>query len=173
MEIIDFYDPKKKYGEFSNFYKSLIKIDNKKFDTVEHYFQWNKFTDPWYKEQIYKQNTPGKVKYLSSQQKGIQYPWQRPLQEIVKESIKRGIKIRDNWDNLRHFVMIDGVVAKFTQNKKLLKLLLSTKGKILRENSPRDSYWGIGKDKNGKNMLGKTLMCLRDLILTGEYDVKL
>lgn len=166
---IDFYDPKKKYGLFSNFYKSPITIEGKKFNTVEHYFQYKKFDDHWYQEQIYKQNTPGKAKFLSSQQKGARFPWMRPLYEIVKESYKRGIKPRDNWDIIRNFVMIKGVIAKFTQNKHLMKELLSTKNKILREASPRDFYWGIGKDKKGKNMLGKILMCLRDEILTGKY----
>lgn len=68
MDIIDFYDPKQKYGEFSNFYKSTITINNKTFSTVEHYFQYNKFTDEWYKEQIYQQNTPGKVKFSASRE---------------------------------------------------------------------------------------------------------
>lgn len=29
---------------------------------------------------------------------------------------------------------------------------------MLVEDSPRDSYWGIGANRNGKNMLGKILM---------------
>jgi ribA/ribD-fused uncharacterized protein len=165
MNTIDFYDPKKTYGLFSNFYVSPITIDNKKFNTVEHYFQYKKFDDSWYQEQIYKQNTPGKVKFLSSQQKGARFPWMKPLYEIVKESLKRGIKPRENWDTIRNFVMIEGVVAKFTQNPRLMKELLATKGKTLREASPRDSYWGIGKDGKGKNMLGKILVCLRDIVI--------
>ena len=163
--IIDFYDPKKKYGLFSNFYVSPIKINGKKFNTVEHYFQYKKFDDPWYQEQIYKQNTPGKVKFLSSQQKGARFPWMRSLYEIVKESIKRGIKPIENWDRIRNFVMIEGVVAKFTQNPRLMKELLATKGKILREASLRNYYWGIGKNQDGVNMLGKILMCLRDIVI--------
>jgi predicted NAD-dependent protein-ADP-ribosyltransferase YbiA (DUF1768 family) len=33
---------------------------------------------------------------------------------------------------------------------------------MLIENSPKDSYWGIGKNKDGQNWLGKFLMKLRE-----------
>jgi ribA/ribD-fused uncharacterized protein len=174
MEIIDFYDPKKEYGEFSNFYKSPITIDHKKFENVEHYFQYMKFSDSsspdmlWYQQQIYNQKTPGKVKYLSNQQKGARWAWMKPLSIIVEESIKRGIKPIGNWDNIRNLVMINGVVEKMEQNPIIKKKLLETKNKTLRENSPTDYYWGIGKDKTGKNMLGKILICTRDLLLKKE-----
>jgi hypothetical protein len=176
--MIDFYDPslrrekQQKYGEFSNFYKSPITIDSKKFENVEHYFQYMKFNDisspdmVWYQQQIYNQKTPGKVKYLSNQQKGARWAWMKPLSEIVEESLKRGIKPINDWDYIRNLVMINGVVEKIRQNPIIKKKLLETENKILRENSPRDSYWGIGKDQKGKNMLGKILMCLRDILLS-------
>jgi len=57
--------------------------------------------------------------------------------------------------------MYKGLHAKFTQNYVLKDLLISTNYNIIRENSPRDDYWGIGKLGNGLNMLGKLLMKLR------------
>lgn len=35
---------------------------------------------------------------------------------------------------------------------------------ILIENSKMDSFWGIGKNQKGKNMLGKLLMKVREEI---------
>ena len=40
--------------------------------------------------------------------------------------------------------MYENCYAKFSQNKKLRKILLSTMNKTLVEASPRDSIWGIG-----------------------------
>ncbi len=53
-------------------------------------------------------------------------------------------------------------MAKFLQHSDLKEILLNTGDSHLIENAPWDSYWGIGKDGNGKNMLGKTLMKVRN-----------
>lgn len=47
------------------------------------------------------------------------------------------------------------------QNPELRNILTSTGDIHIYENSPYDSYWGVGKDGNGKNILGKLLMQLR------------
>jgi predicted NAD-dependent protein-ADP-ribosyltransferase YbiA (DUF1768 family) len=41
------------------------------------------------------------------------------------------------------------------------KCLLETGDREIIENSPVDSYWGIGPDGRGENMVGKILMRLR------------
>ena len=43
-------------------------------------------------------------------------------------------------------------------------LLLITGDANIHEDSPRDYYWGVGKDHSGKNMLGKLLMEIRSQI---------
>jgi ribA/ribD-fused uncharacterized protein len=160
-EIIDFYDPKKPYGALSNFYPSPIIIDDITYPTVEHYFQCMKFTDEWYRQKILEQSTPGKVKFLSSQRKGGRWKWENDLVPIVKKGLQKGVKMRDDWDEIKIDIMADAVFEKFYQNENLLGILLITEDAELREASPRDYYWGIGKDSSGKNMLGKILMCVR------------
>ena len=58
-------------------------------------------------------------------------------------------------------VMLKCCMAKFTQNEKCKKALLSTGDAKLQEDSPTDSYWGIGRDGKGRNMLGVILMKVR------------
>ena len=45
-------------------------------------------------------------------------------------------------------VVVKGNIAKFSQNEKPLDLLLSTDDKILVEDSPKDTVWGIGLDES-------------------------
>lgn len=58
------------------------------------------------------------------------------------------------------------VYTKFTQHKDLKNILLSTGDATLIEHTNRDSYWGDGGDGSGQNWLGKTLMIVREQILT-------
>jgi ribA/ribD-fused uncharacterized protein len=73
MEPIYFYDPKKPYGQFSNYYASPILIDGITYPTVEHYFQAEKFRGPFatprsleYAQLIAQQSTPNKAKILAN-----------------------------------------------------------------------------------------------------------
>ena len=65
------------------------------------------------------------------------------------------------------------IIAKFTQNPKLLKELDNTKDLEIVEESPYDKIWGIGLDENdvrcldksqwqGTNWLGEAIMEVRD-----------
>ena len=60
------------------------------------------------------------------------------------------------------------VYAKFTQHKTLKKTLLETGDATLVEHTENDSYWGDGGDGSGKNMLGQTLMRVREVIKNEE-----
>ena len=42
---------------------------------------------------------------------------------------------------------------------------MSTKDYIIVEDSPKDNFWGWGKDRTGENHLGKLWMKLRDELL--------
>lgn len=66
-------------------------------------------------------------------------------------------------------------LAKFSQNENARQTLLSTGNKILAGASPYDTIWGIGMEAsdpnstspakwNGKNLLGKALMRVRDAL---------
>lgn len=54
------------------------------------------------------------------------------------------------------------VFHKFTQHNQLKQNLLATGNAKLVEHTWNDSYWGDGGDGFGKNMLGKTLMQVRE-----------
>lgn len=58
--------------------------------------------------------------------------------------------------------MREALRAKFTQNEDLKKILLETGDATLVEHTANDNYWGDGGDGNGKNMLGKLLIELRE-----------
>lgn len=84
------------------------------------------------------------------------------------------------WNEKRYQVMVEANMLKFSQNKKLKKLLLSKKfeGKRFVEGSPYDKIWGIGchwtkanDDKsnwNGLNLLGNCLDEVRSNLLEQE-----
>ena len=68
------------------------------------------------------------------------------------------------WNNDRYNIMCKVITEKFTQHLDLQQILLNTGNATLIENAPWDSYWGIGTNGNGQNMLGKILMKVRDNI---------
>jgi len=171
---IHFYEPKEPFYEFSNFHVAPFTLDGDTWQTVEHYFQASKFVHhPEYVALIRDCNTANKC-FILAQQKckgGYAAKWKlapkhkdhRTLNEIIQH-YKMSVKIREDWDDVRVNVMRTGLQAKFTQHVKLRALLLSTGDSIIVENSPRDSFWGIGKDGAGQNMLGKLLMEVREML---------
>lgn len=51
--------------------------------------------------------------------------------------------------------------AKLKQNPYVYKKLLQTGKRQIVEDSPKDSFWGWGPDREGRNELGKFWMKLR------------
>lgn len=87
----------------------------------------------------------------------------------------RDIKIRENWDTLRLFVMTIAVYAKFTQYPELYKYITSLPDNIyLVEHTKRDKIWADGGDGGdgtiGKNYLGKILTALSFCLKHGSCD---
>lgn len=139
---IEFYSKLPAYREFSNFFPSAFDLDGKRWPTVEHYFQAQKFTaNPEYQEEIRVAKTPEKAKSLGA---------------------TREKPIRADWDTVREDVMKKALQAKFTQNPDLKAKLLSTGTRTLVEANPTDAYWGYGRTKKGKNRMGVLLQQLRD-----------
>ena len=58
METIKFYSTHGKYGCFSNFHKTPIKLDGKTWPTTEHYFQAQKFAGTSLEEKVRKASNP-------------------------------------------------------------------------------------------------------------------
>lgn len=169
---ICFFDEDKPYYEFSNFFKCTIHIDGEYWITNEHYFQAAKFDNLEYKKLIRDCNTPYKAMILGNQQKKFGYAsnWtintnnKNKINDII-DKYKNTVTIRPDWEEIKDNVMETIVEAKFTQNESLKQLLLSTKKAILKEESPFDNYWGIGKNKTGLNRLGEILMKIRTKLM--------
>lgn len=80
----------------------------------------------------------------------------------------RRVKLRSDWEEVKDDIMYGIVLAKFTQDAKLMRMLLETGDKYLEEgNSWNDTYWGVCRGR-GKNKLGKILMRVRQEIREGK-----
>jgi len=163
---IRFYDEKNDFFEFSNFYKAPMIIDGKKYKTVEHYFQAQKYANDLgdnlaFMELIRTQNTGGQAKMLANPIKNARYPWQKKIKEL-RDSFEDTIFFdHEEWNKIRDKVMLTGLIAKFNQNLHCRQTLLSTGDAILSEHTSRDNYWGSGGDPNKIGKLGELLMDVR------------
>ena len=150
MERIIFRRLNEPFGEFSNFYPSLIRINGKEYATVEHYYQSMKFKGTQYEEPIRIAVTPKQAKELA-----------------YSEEIQRH-KDRQ-WHQNKLIIMGRGLAAKF-QLPRFRNLLLSTGTAEIVEYSKHDYFWGRNEDGAGYNMLGKMLMELRERIKIMEEN---
>jgi len=133
-----------RYGFLSNFSEDGFEHDGIYYPTNEHFFQAMKVLDDETRKEIAAADTPSQSKKMG-----------------------RRVKLRDNWDRLRHRVMKKGLYEKFTQNPELKAKLMSTgNSQIIEGNTWHDNEWGDCRCKRcnnteGKNFLGKYLMELR------------
>lgn len=144
------------YGCFSNFSTHEIDLDGYLWKTSEHYFQAQKFIDKDNFDRVKNALTPGKAKFIG----------------------KTTNALRPDWEDIKDDIMKRVVLAKFTQHKDIRDVLLSTGDEEIVEDSPTDYYWGIGANGSGKNMLGKILMAVRDILrnekpLEWEVEIRL
>lgn len=140
MTEIKFFGTKDPCFFLSNFYKASFTINGLLYRTSEHYYQSKKATDSVVEEKLRILATP----------------------RLVANEGRTITCLRSDWEEVKEQIMMEAITAKFTQNNDLKLSLLATKDAILIENSPYDSYWGIGRDEKGKNRLGVLLMELRE-----------
>ena len=129
--------------EFSNFSQYGIEMEGVWWDTVEHYFQAQKFENKDYQEKIRRSYE---------------------AKDAINLGRTRDVRIRTDWEEIKDSIMKTGVLKKFETHPSLTKLLLSTKNQEIIESSPHDYYWGCGADGSGENRLGKILMEVRQYI---------
>ena len=84
--------------------------------------------------------------------------------EAQKMAYANKDKRRKDWDEIKVGIMEELLRCKIEQNPYVKKKLLETKDYTIVEDSPKDSFWGWGEDRNGNNQLGKLWMKLRDEI---------
>jgi ribA/ribD-fused uncharacterized protein len=93
--------------------------------------------------------------------------------EAKKLGREIGAFVPEVWEAHKYEIVKTGNLHKFSQNRELLKFLLSTNDRVLVEASPVDNIWGIGLAADspdadnptrwqGPNLLGFALMEVRD-----------
>ncbi len=142
--VIKFLSTIEKWKDFSNLAPYPIELEGQTWKSVEHYYQFKKFekTDLEYANKIKNALTPKDAKKLSMKNNNYSKKWNDIKVKILKKA----------------------VLKKFKTYPKLKELLLSTEKEKLVEANTEDSFWGIGKDNKGKNMMEKILMEVREIL---------
>lgn len=155
MKIVCFHNSNEDNGYLSNWYLSKFTVDNVTFSSMEQYMMYKKavcFRDKDTADRILATNDVAEIKVLGR------------LVADYNESY---------WNGVRQIVVFEGLIAKFSQNEDLKKLLKATENAILAECAVKDRIWGIGlsmKDPErfeidkwkGQNLLGYALMMVRE-----------
>jgi ribA/ribD-fused uncharacterized protein len=138
----------------SQWFPAKFEIDGVKYQNTEQYMMAQKaklFEDEDIFQKILQTDDPKHIKALGRQVKNYQ-------DEI--------------WIAHRYEIVVQGNLAKFSQNNHLQQFLLSTSEQIIVEASPVDQIWGIGLAADhvdamnplkwkGLNLLGFALMDVR------------
>ena len=145
--MIKFYSIHGEYAPFSNFSHHSLKLKNKVWKTSEHYFQAQKFAGTNLESQV--RNCKG-------------------ASDAARMGRDKNNPLRSDWESVKDNIMREAVLAKFSQNQDLKKLLLSTGTEQLVEHTEKDKYWADGGNGQGKNMLGLILMEIRNALSSPE-----
>lgn len=144
--VIYFYKVYEPYGCFSNFSPHGIFMQGEYWQTVEHYYQANKFLgtkDSIFIPIIKAATTPEKAASLGRD---------------------RTRKVRPDWEEVKCSIMRQAVLTKFLTHSDIQEILLATGEQLIVEKSLTDYYWGCGLDNTGQNNLGQILMSVRQEI---------
>ncbi len=71
-------------------------------------------------------------------------------------------KRRKDWDDVKVGFMEELLRLKLAQNEDVQQALENTGSRMIYENSPFDDFWKVGPNGNGKNMMGKLWVKIRD-----------
>ena len=112
------------------------------FDTSEAAYHWEKFPDH-----------QGVRAEISNAPSG---------HEAFKVAERNKGYRRQDWDDIKVAIMLDILRAKAAQHEYVYRKLLATGSRELIEDSWRDDFWGWGTNRDGKNMLGKLWMQVRE-----------
>lgn len=135
----------------SNFSAFTLIWKGIRFDTSEAAYHFEKFET---KEDLYKLKE--QILYAPS------------AHEAFKIAQKNKHLIRKDWDEVKVPIMKEILRAKVYQHEYVRKKLLETGDRELIEDSWRDDFWGWGKNQDGKNILGKLWMEIREEIKINE-----
>lgn len=129
------------YDVLNNFSANAVEIDGVLYPTSEHAYQAAKCIDLDGKKEILSAKSPLLAKEVSNQKyKSAKDPDWNAKKLSVMESILR---------------------SKLAQHQEVREALIKSGDEEIAEDSPVDSFWGSGKDRGGKNQLGKIWMKIR------------
>ena len=140
-DFVGFYP--REFFVFDNFSSFKVMVDGILYSTVEHAYQAAKFLEsaPQIAKDImesYSAHDAQKIAYANKD------------------------KQRKDWEEVKLKIMERLLRLKLEQNPYVKKKLLQTGNYVICEDSPKDSFWGIGPNRDGRNELGKLWMKLRD-----------
>ena len=145
--MVGFYE--REFYVFSNFSSFQVEWMGYLWPTSEHAYQAARFFDssPEYVQKIKDSRSAHEAFEIAQGNKQYQ---------------------RDNWEAIKTEVMLEICRHKLQQNRYVWHKLQLTNNEHLVEDSPVDSFWGWGSDRQGRNELGKVWMKLREEVQNGE-----
>jgi ribA/ribD-fused uncharacterized protein len=143
-ERVCFYE--QDFYVLSNFSSFMIQYGDapQVYPTAEHAYHWCKFPDDPLKQRSIQVATSAHNAFKMAER------WREYR--------------RPDWDAVKVDIMRDILRAKVNQHEYVCRKLLQTGDRELVENSWRDDFWGWGPNRDGRNMLGKLWMEIRDEI---------
>lgn len=145
-DTVYFYE--QEFYVLSNYSAFNLIWKGQKFDTSEAAYHWEKFP---------MRSASDKVRFTIQRQIRTA-PSAHAAQKVAQANKEH---IRKDWNKVKLQVMYDILKEKVNQHEYVKKKLLETGDRELVEDSWRDSFWGWGPNKDGKNVLGKIWMKIR------------
>ncbi len=139
-----FYE--REYYVFSNFSSFILEWKGRVWMTSEHAYHSERFEDTAMKDEVYAMRSAHDAFTYAQTHKHLQ---------------------RSDWDDIKIAIMKEILHAKVAQHAYVKKKLLESGSREIIEDSWRDDFWGWGANKDGKNMLGKLWMEVRDEVHQG------
>lgn len=137
----------------SNFSPFRLLWRGQDFDTSERAYQWEKFFD---RSDEKRREIREALLHARSAHDAFQ------LARTHHDAVRR------EWPSIHLDTMKTILEAKVYQHAYVARKLRETGTREIIEDSWRDAYWGWGPHKDGKNMLGKLWMQIRDQISKGQ-----
>ncbi|HEX3568141.1 MAG TPA: NADAR family protein [Candidatus Saccharimonadales bacterium] len=146
-EVAGFYP--REFSVFDNFASFQVEWRERLWSTSEHAYQAAHFfdTDPDLAEDIFSA---------------------RSAHDAYKLAKSNADKAPENWPDIKEGIMLDICRHKLLQHAYIQRKLRQTGEALIVEDSPVDSFWGWGPDRQGSNTLGKIWMQLRDELCAEE-----
>lgn len=146
-EAIHFFTPA--FDALNNFSAHRIEIWGEVFPTVEHAFQWKKFTatSPEIADLIENAGSPEAANRLAH---------------------AHNAELSGDWHEVKVSVMEELLRAKLAQHEDVREILKLTGDREIIEHSPEPTFWSQGRNGEGDNTMGKLWMKLRNELKTND-----